>query len=60
MEIRTATVLLLDKFDVKFADGEDGTRLFKESKDCFSWVPGPLRLVFDERTPEVKLGAVTK
>jgi hypothetical protein len=57
MEIRTAVVLLLDKFDVKLADGENGARLFKQSKDCFSWVPGPLDLVFDERTPEVKLAA---
>lgn len=55
MEIRTATVLLLDKFDVTFASGEDGTKLFKESKDCFSWVPGPLKLVFEERLPEVKV-----
>lgn len=54
MEIRTAVVLLLDKFDIKFANGEDGTTLFKESKDCFSWVPGPLKLVFKERVPGAK------
>jgi len=55
MEIRTAIVLLLDKFDIKFADGEDGTKLFKESKDCFSWVPGPLNLVFNKRNSEAKI-----
>lgn len=55
MEIRTATVLLLDKFDIKLAAGEDGTRLFAESKDCFAWVPGPLKLVFEARTPEVQV-----
>jgi hypothetical protein len=60
MEIRTATVLLLDKFDVKFAAGEDGTKLFRESKDCFSWVPGPLKLVFEERVPEVNIDVNAK
>lgn len=54
MEIRTAAVLLLDKFNITFAEGEDGTTLFKESKDCFSWVPGPLKLKFRERIPGVK------
>lgn len=55
MEVRTATVLLLDKFDIKFAEGEDGAKLFKESKDCFSWVPGPLNLVFKKRSSEAKI-----
>lgn len=55
MEIRTATVLLLDKFDIKFAAGEDGTKLFQQSKDCFSWVPGPLKLVFTERAADAKV-----
>lgn len=50
-------VLLLDKFNVKFAPGEDGSRLFEQSKDCFSWVPGPMDLVFEERTPEARIAS---
>ncbi|KAH8594231.1 putative benzoate 4-monooxygenase cytochrome P450 [Bisporella sp. PMI_857] len=57
MEVRTAAVLLLDKFNFEFAPGEDGTELFKQTKDCFSWAPGPLNLVFKERTPELKVKA---
>jgi len=55
MEIRTATVLLLDKFNIKLAAGESGDKLLNASKDCFSLVPGPLKLVFEERIPEAKI-----
>jgi len=56
MEIRTAIVLLIDQFDVNFAAGEDGMKVFADSRDYGSWIPGPLRMVFSERVPEVKLG----
>lgn len=51
MEIRIATVLLLDKFDVSLASGENGAKLHNETLDCFATLAGPLRLVFKEITP---------
>ena len=45
-EIRFATALLVSKYDIAFAPGEDGTRVLKEMKDQFTAVPGKLELVF--------------
>lgn len=49
MEIRTIVSLLVTRFDVRLAPGEDGTTLMEHSKDTFTLRMGDLRLVFDER-----------
>ncbi|KAF7197855.1 Cytochrome P450 monooxygenase [Pseudocercospora fuligena] len=50
MELRTLTAQLLLKYDVKFADGEDGTRLLTKTKDHFTLTVGQLDLVFTPAT----------
>ncbi|KAJ4294979.1 hypothetical protein N0V90_006987 [Kalmusia sp. IMI 367209] len=45
-EIRFVTALLLSKYHVSLAPGEDGTRVWKDMKDQFTAVPGKLELVF--------------
>ena len=49
MEIRTITTLLVQKYDIGFADGDDGTQLHEETLDCFATSPGKLHLVFRPR-----------
>ncbi|KXT03056.1 hypothetical protein AC578_693 [Pseudocercospora eumusae] len=50
MELRTLTAQLLLKYDVRFADGEDGTRLLTKTKDHFTVTVGQLDLVFTPAT----------
>lgn len=50
MEIRTLTTLLFDKYDVRLADGDDGTRLHRDTLDCFATSVGKLELEFRKRT----------
>jgi hypothetical protein len=45
MEMRVAAALVLTSFEVEFAPGEDGTRMFSEAVDYFTTTPGPLLLV---------------
>ncbi|KAF2649441.1 putative benzoate 4-monooxygenase cytochrome P450 [Lophiostoma macrostomum CBS 122681] len=45
-EIRFVTALLVTRYEIAFAPGEDGTRVWKEMKDQFTAVPGKLDLVF--------------
>ena len=45
-EIRFVTALLISKYDIKFAPGEDGVRVWKDMKDQFTAAPGKLELVF--------------
>lgn len=49
MELRTVVSLLVSRFDVHLAPGEDGSALIKGSKDAFTLRMGDLRLVFKER-----------
>ena len=49
MEIRILTAVLVTRFDVAFAAGEDGKQLFSLFHDHFTSDPGPLRLTFKER-----------
>ena len=49
MELRLVTAILVHRFDVAFAPGETGERIFEEMHDTFTAAPGPLRLVFRER-----------
>jgi cytochrome P450 len=46
-EIRFVTALLISKYNIKFAPGEDGTTVWKDMKDQFTAVPGKLELVFE-------------
>lgn len=45
-EIRFATALLVSKYDITLAPGEDGCRVLNDMKDQFTAVPGTLELVF--------------
>ena len=49
MEMKTVVPLLISKFDVRLAPGEDGTELLEKSKDAFTLRMKELRLVFEER-----------
>ena len=49
MEMRILTAILLTRFDVGFAPGENGEELFKHFLDHFTSDAGPLRLTFKER-----------
>jgi len=49
MEIRLLTANIITRFDVKLADGEDGTKLLKETRDTFTLKLGSLWLCFEPR-----------
>lgn len=49
MEIRSLTVQIIQRFDVKFAPGEDGKKLLEKSRDHFTLELEDLNLVFTER-----------
>ncbi|KAL8793721.1 MAG: hypothetical protein Q9195_003662 [Heterodermia aff. obscurata] len=49
MELRIVTALLVSRYEISFAPGEDGTSLFRDMKDAFTAAPGDLRLVFQRR-----------
>jgi tryprostatin B 6-hydroxylase len=48
MEIRVASALLLTTFDINFAPGEKGVKMFTEACDYFTTTPGPLLLTLKE------------
>ncbi|KAL9122404.1 MAG: hypothetical protein Q9187_001041 [Circinaria calcarea] len=45
-EVRFVTALLVSKYDITFAPGEDGIRVWKDMKDQFTAAPGKLELIF--------------
>ena len=45
-EIRFVAALLLSKYQITLAPGEDGITVWKSMKDQFTAVPGKLDLVF--------------
>lgn len=49
MELRTVTSQIVDQFDIKLADGEDGSGLLNESVDHFTMGLKPLMLKFEMR-----------
>ena len=49
MELRIVAALLVAKFDVEFAPGDDGTELVEDCRDAFASAPGKLGLVFRAR-----------
>jgi len=48
-ELRFVTALLVSKYDIAFAPGEAGIRVWKNMKDQFTAAPGKLELVFHAR-----------
>jgi len=46
------TALLVSKYDIEFAPGDDGTRVIADMKDNFTMNPGRLDLVFKLRKTE--------
>ena len=52
MELRIVTALLVSRYEIMFAPGEDGTALFRDMKDAFTAAPGDLRLIFQRRGGE--------
>ena len=49
MELRAVTALLVSKYDVCFAPGEDGRSVEEDTLDQFTASPGELRVVFRVR-----------
>lgn len=50
MELRYVIALLVSRFEVSFAPGEDGSRVEGEMKDQFAAAPGRLDVVFKPRS----------
>ena len=51
-EISYVVALIVSKYDVAFAPGEDGVRVWQDLKDKFTQSPGRLELVFRLREGE--------
>ncbi|KAF2445239.1 cytochrome P450 [Karstenula rhodostoma CBS 690.94] len=49
IELRFVTARLVTQYDFRFADVEKSRETISNIKDCFTALPGPLRLVFEER-----------
>jgi cytochrome P450 len=49
MQMRTLIARIIMDYDVKFADGEDGSRLMHDSKDHFTMGLADMELVFAKR-----------
>lgn len=49
IELRLVTARLVTQYDFWFADAEKSRETISNIKDCFTALPGPLRLVFAER-----------
>ncbi|OCL13438.1 cytochrome P450 [Glonium stellatum] len=48
-ELRFVTALLVSRYDIGFAKGEDGTSVLRELRDQFTAAPGALNLSFQRR-----------
>lgn len=48
-ELRYVTAMLISKYHIGFAQGEDGSKVEGEMRDQFTAAPGPLRLIFRMR-----------
>ncbi|GKZ77667.1 hypothetical protein AnigIFM56816_011408 [Aspergillus niger] len=49
IELRVVVAMLFGRFDVRFAEGEDGRRFREETRDTFVASLGEFRVVFSER-----------
>jgi cytochrome P450 len=47
IELRFVTARLVTQYDLRFADVENSRETISNIKDCFTALPGPLRLVFE-------------
>jgi len=50
LSLRTAVSRLVEHFDIRFAEGETGERLLRDTRDLFTVELAPLKLVFTRRT----------
>lgn len=48
-EIRMVVALLLTKYTVRPAPGEDGTQIYEQTRDQFAAHPGPFNILFEGR-----------
>ena len=48
-ELQVVVALLVSKYQIKLAPGEDGTKVTEQMKDRFTALPGPLSLTFEAR-----------
>lgn len=49
MEVRLATALIVSKYDIVLAPGDDGTNVERHMEDLFVATPGPLNIRFREK-----------
>lgn len=49
MNLRSTVARLITTFDIKFAEGEDGSTFDGKSTNHFLWVPGDLYISFTKR-----------
>ena len=49
MEMRTVTANMVRRFEIQFADGEDGSAMEKETADCFTLCVGTLDVTLTAR-----------
>lgn len=49
MEMQYVVSMLVSKYDVRLAPGEDGKRMVEDMVDQFTAAPGKLQLVFERR-----------
>lgn len=49
MELRYATTVLISKYNVTFAPGEDNHEVIENMTDSFTVDPGDLKIVWTER-----------
>jgi cytochrome P450 len=52
MELRLVTARLVTQYDFRFAKVSNASETVSDIKDCFTALPGPLRLVFEDRLRE--------
>ena len=53
MELRNVVSLLVSRFDIRLAEGEDGSKLLDKSRDAFTLRMEALEVVFEERGKKV-------
>lgn len=54
MELRYVLAMLVSRYEIAFAPGEDGVGVWRDMKDNFTAAPGKLELVFNLRQDKEK------
>lgn len=49
IQLRSVVALLVSKFDVRFAPGEEGVAVWRDLRDQYNAHPGKLEMVFTPR-----------